>query len=74
METTIRGFRSQVLTAFKQVSAKIKEGKPLIKTNIDTIHRVIDNVRALDFLNDSAFQSKLDEVKALRRWRTIYAG
>jgi hypothetical protein len=65
VETTIRGFRSQVLTAFKQVSAKIKEGKPLIKTNIDTIHRVIDNVRALDFLNDSAFQSKLDEVKAL---------
>jgi hypothetical protein len=65
VETSIRGWRGEVAAAFSKISDKIKEGKPITKTNSDSISRVIASVRNVDFLNDNEFQAKLNSVQAL---------
>jgi hypothetical protein len=65
VETTIRGFRTQALKAFQHISEKLKEKKPLRKDNVDKIFSVIANIRALDFLGDTAFHTKLNEIETL---------
>lgn len=65
VETTVRAFRSEVTKVFSGLAAKIRDNKPIIKTNVDTIRRTISQVRTLDFLDDRELQNRLAEVEAL---------
>lgn len=66
VETVVRQLRGQVVNVFEQITDKIKGGKSIIKTNLDTIRATLHEVRQLDFIgNDAAFNEQLERVQAL---------
>lgn len=66
VENAVRQLRGKVVEVFDQITGKIKDGKSIIKTNLDTIRNTLHEVRRLDFIgDDAAFHEQLNRVQAL---------
>lgn len=66
VENAVKQLRGKVVEVFEQITGKIKDGKSIIKTNLDTIRATLHDVRQLDFIgDDAAFHAQLDRVQAL---------
>lgn len=66
VDNVVRQLRGKVVEVFQQITGKIKDGKSIIKTNLDTIKATLHEVRQLDFIgNDAAFHQQLERVQQL---------
>lgn len=66
VEGAVRQLRGKVVEVFTQITDKIKDGKSIIKTNLDTIKATLHEVRRMDFIgDDAAFHAQLDRVQTL---------
>lgn len=66
VENAVKQLRGKVVEVFQQITGKIKDGKSIIKTNLDTIRSTLHEVRQLDFIgDDAAFHAQLDRVQTL---------
>lgn len=66
VDNVVKQLRGKVVEVFQQITAKIKDGKSIIKTNLDTIRSTLHEVRRLDFIgNDAEFHQQLERVQKL---------
>ena len=66
VENAVKQLRGKVVEVFTQITNKIKDGKSIIKTNLETIRATLHDVRRMDFIgDDAAFHAQLDRVQQL---------